>query len=90
MQEYGFYIKRDRTPEQPESPQSHVITDLPHKEPPKQPKDLPSDLPSPRHRPGEPILYEPPADSGRDRIPMVDPTYSPLSGMSMNDPMELK
>lgn len=86
MQEYGFYIKRDRTPEQPESPQDHVITDLPHKEPAKQPRDLPS----PRHRPGEPILYDPPVDMGMDRIPMVDPTHSPLSGLGLNDPMELK
>ena len=90
MQETRCPLNRDRTPEQPESPQSHVITDLPDRKSPNPPKDLPRELPSPRHRPGEPILYDPPMDVGMDRIPIVDPTYSPLSGMSMNDPMELK
>ena len=84
MPDLGFYIKRDRTPEHPESPQSHVITDLPAKEPANKPKDLPM----PRHRPGEPILYDPPMEI--DRVSLIDPTYPPLSGMSMNDPMELK
>lgn len=47
--------KRDRAPE----PQAkHEITDLPSRQPDHQ---IPRDLPSPRHRPGEPILYDPPA-----------------------------
>lgn len=86
MQDYGFYIKRERTPNIPETPQSHVITDLPGKEPKRQPQDLPS----PRHRPGQPVMYDPPVEDDRARIPVMDPTYDPMSGMSMNDPLELK
>ena len=76
MQDYGFYIKRERIPEKNESLKNHVITDLPGKEPKEQPKDLPS----PRHRPGEPILYEPPVENGSGRIAVMDPSYEPLSG----------
>lgn len=86
MQDNEFPNKRERTPDIPETPQSHVITDLPGKEPKRQPKDLPS----PRRRPGEPILYDPPAEDGMSRIPVMDPTYDPMSGMSMNDPLEFK
>lgn len=82
MKEYGFSMKRDRTPEQPVSPKDHVITDLPHRKAPNQPKEQPS----PPHRPGEPILYDPPTHG----MPMVDPTHSPLSGLGINDPLEFK
>lgn len=82
MQEYGFSTQRDRTPENPASPKDHVITDLPHPQAPHEPKEQPT----PRHRPGEPILYDPPADG----MPMVAPTHSPLSGLGINDPLELK
>jgi hypothetical protein len=50
-----------------ESPKNSHITDLPVREPEQKP---PMDLPSPRHRPGEPIMYDPPV--GRDQRP-IDP-----------------
>ncbi|MBQ7325320.1 MAG: hypothetical protein IJW98_06230 [Clostridia bacterium] len=67
MQDLGFYIKREPTYEPPRN--SH-ITDIPVREPEQKPI---RDLPSPRHRPGEPIMYDPPV-SGDQRIhePHVD------------------
>ena len=86
MQDYGFYNKRERTPDLADQSKNNLITDLPDREPRKEPKDLPS----PRHRPGEPILYDPPMDEGMEHLPMVDPTYRPFTGMSLNDPTEFK
>ena len=61
MQDFGFYIKREPFYEPPQN--SH-ITDLPVREPEQKPL---RDLPSPRHRPGEPIMYDPPVGMGRDQ-----------------------
>ena len=77
MQNSGFYSSQEAGNNVPKKGQ---ITDIPVREPePKSPRDLPP----PRHRPGEPILY----DHG---LPMVDPTHSPLSGLGINDPLEFK
>lgn len=50
---------------------SETITELPHESPPR----LPKDLPSPRHRPGEPILYDPPV-SGVEVFPANFPEWN--------------
>ncbi len=44
---------------------SPLPTDLP-------PAAQPSDLPLPRHRPGEPLMYDPPAN-GVEIFPISDP-----------------
>lgn len=68
MQDFGFYIKREPSYE---PSRGSIVTDLPSKEPQKAPRDLPS----PRHRPGEPIMYDPPPEK-RDGVyePDTDPT----------------
>ncbi len=44
----------------------------------------PRDLPSPRHRPGEPILYDPPVgDSKQPYPPYNDPLTHPYTGEPM-------
>ncbi len=88
MQDFGFYIKRDRTELPPQGernvPHNTVITDLPEREEPLKPRDLPS----PKHRPGEPILYDPPVGNSRDvYLPMGDSPADPFTGRSMIDPM---
>lgn len=61
------------------------ITDLPGREKPPSPRDLPS----PRHRPGEPIMYDPPYDSARDvALPMGNSVADPFTGRAMIDPMQ--
>lgn len=67
MQETRYPHHREPSQELPRS--SH-ITDIPVREPEQKP---PRDLPSPRHRPGEPIMYDPPV-TGEQRIhePHVD------------------
>lgn len=64
--------------------QNTVITDLPGREE----KPTPRELPSPRHRPGEPILFESPTDAGRDvLLPMGNSVADPFTGRPMIDPM---
>ncbi len=61
------------------------ITDLPGRETPPAPRDLPS----PRHRPGEPLMYDPPYDAGRDvSLPMGNSVADPFTGRPMIDPMQ--
>lgn len=52
----------------PIPPKSTQPPDFPERGSPKQP----SDLPLPRHRPGEPIMYDPPV-SGIETFPISDP-----------------
>ena len=54
-----------------------LITDIPLRVPEQKP---PMDLPSPRHRPGEPILYDPPV--GREQ--QID---DPPMGLFNIDPL---
>lgn len=60
----------DPTPKPKKVPApSPLPTDLP---PASNPSPLPSDLPLPRHRPGEPLMYDPPAN-GVEVFPISDP-----------------
>lgn len=65
MPDYCFYIKRKKD----DTTADNIVqpTDLPEKKP-----QTPNDLPLPRHRPGEPIMYDPPA-SGLEIYPITDP-----------------
>lgn len=73
MPDYGFYIARKKEE-----------TDLPPRSPDRFPGKLPDDLPSPRHRPGEPIMYDPP--KGTD-LPLSDPAVT--SEINSSDRQEL-
>ena len=74
-------LKRDPTEPFPDG----GITDLPGRERPR----IPRDLPSPRHRPGEPIMYDPPVESGRDpALPMGNSVADPFTGRPLIDPMQ--
>ncbi|MBQ8382198.1 MAG: hypothetical protein IJX47_03230 [Clostridia bacterium] len=68
---------------QPSGQTDAVITDLPGKEDPRQPRDLPS----PRHRPGEPILFDPPyADEIDPYAPFNEVGVQPVIGRPTIDP----
>lgn len=92
MKDLDFYIPREKSTylsRDPDgsAPMNGLITDLPGKE--TDPQRTPRDLPSPRHRPGEPILYDPPRGDMGTQVPAVDPTHDPLTGTSQSDPMRL-
>lgn len=76
MPDYGFYIKRKQEENTAHTsnatPMSSQPTDLPDQAPKKLPARSPSDLPLPRHRPGEPIMYDPPTD-GVETFPITSP-----------------
>lgn len=84
MSESCFYIKRkNETYSSQSAVQSHppAPTDLPPKSPKiapeKAPPTSPSDLPLPRHRPGEPLMYDPPV-SGVETFPLTFPDQEKL------------
>lgn len=59
----------DRTPKPKRVPKpSPLPSDFP-------PDAQPSDLPLPRHRPGEPLMYDPPAN-GVEIFPISDPDHT--------------
>lgn len=57
MPDYGFYINRKKENE-PDSSERALNAALPADLPGKTPTKLPTDLPIPRHRPGEPLMYD--------------------------------
>ncbi|MGM9647988.1 MAG: hypothetical protein ACI3YH_07650 [Eubacteriales bacterium] len=75
--------KNTKREPQAEPPRDSHVTDLPGKENPPEPRDLPS----PRHRPGEPILFDPPYDVGIDLYyPFNEVGIQPFSGKPTIDP----